>query len=486
MEKKLSSPKKSKGQILVMYAIMLLVLVAIMGLAIDVGYVYVSYARLRRAVDAAALNASNQIKEGYSYNDLVRSATEFLLLNDVHNLHDVKVNSCDNTLSMCAADPTRQRKLVSVSASSNVPTFFMSVLGFDTLEISASAESEAATVDVVLVIDTSESQTRAAGSGAPLSDPYLCNELDNCQPFKQIKTAALAFVDELYFPYDRVGVVTFDRHATVVLPLSNTEVDVVAAIESLKVFEAEPCPYLFGEPEGLASEGSICRAYENGANDFRADDPPLPHVNWPKYPTIADVSAWPFVGMDCPQAILGQPELVHNCYSTNVGEGLLYAGVMLADPLQTRDESLWVVIMLTDGTANIGYGSPTLEYCPDANVLTLCQDTRADGTLDVDSRHDALTQPTLYDPDDYTRDMADYLYGQEVYLFSIGMGPYATDPGDKYYEAATALMNYVVAPVDANNYQAPARGIYYAAPGGDELRRIFLQIANNIATRITR
>lgn len=482
MKKKPPSPKKSKGQILVTYAIMLLVLVAIIGLAVDVGYVYVSYARLRRAVDAAALNASNQIKEGYTLAELEASAEQFLLLNDVND-PSASVQTCDNTPSMCSPDPDRQRKLVSVTASSNVPIFFMSVLGFDTLQITASAESEAATVDVILVIDTSESQTRGAGQGTALSDPYLCNALDNCNPFKDIKNAALDFVDNLFFPYDRVGVITFDRQARVVLELSNNEEQIKDAIRSLGVFEAEPCPYLFGEAESMASQGSICRAYASNAPDFRAGS-----GNWPKTPTAGDVATWPFLGMDCPQAILGLDESVRDCYSTNTGAGLLRAGIMLADPTITRDESLWVVIMLTDGTANIGYDPDDLTkaYCPDANIFSLCQDTLANGSLNVASRHNADTQPLLYDPDDYTRDMADFLYGSDVYLFAIGMGPYTTDPSDRYYEAATALMNYVVAPVNATGYQPPARGIYYAAPSTEELSRIFLQIANNIATRITR
>ena len=472
--------KQEKGQILVMYVIMLLVLIAIIGLAIDVGYMYVSYARLRRAVDAAALNASNQIKEGYTLTELEDSAVEFLILNQIND-PSATVSTCDNTPSMCSPDPDKQRKLVSVRASANVPVFFMGVLGFNSMTISASAESEAATTDVVLVIDTSESMTNGAGDGTPLRDPYLCNRLGQCHPFKEVKDAALEFVDNLFFPYDRVGIVTFDRYATVVLDLNNDQTTVENAIKSLYVFETEPCPYLMDEAVSMASQGSICRGYEGGAEDFRAGA-----ANWPKFPTAADVATWPFSGMDCPQGVLGFDYLVPHCYSTNMGEGLLAAGSMLAQPGLTRDESLWVVILLTDGTANIGYKPDGVTaYCPNANIFNFCQDTRVDGSIDVDSRHNAATQPSLYDPDDYTRDMADYLYGQEVYLFAIGMGDYANEPTSKYYEAATALMNYTVDPVDAPLYLPPARGIYYASPSPDDLRRIFLQIANNIATRIT-
>ncbi len=71
-------------------------------------------------------------------------------------------------------------------------------------------------MDVVLVIDTSDSMTYDAPAdyGDPnhyLRDPSQCNPIHNCHPFEEVKDAAKAFVDQMYFPYDRVAVVTFDR-----------------------------------------------------------------------------------------------------------------------------------------------------------------------------------------------------------------------------------------------------------------------------------
>jgi hypothetical protein len=312
--------------------------------------------------------------------------------------------------------------------------------------------------------------------GDPMTDPYLCNRINDdsipgeCQPFENVKSAALDFVDQLFFPYDRVGIVTFDRFATEVLPLNNTQATVEAAIRNLNVFEAEPCPYLGDEAVGLASQGSICRHYANGATTFSSAG-----GNWPKTPTMSDVSSWPFIGMDCPQAITGTTGLIPNCYSTNVGAGLAVAGNMLARPGLTRDESLWVVIVLGDGAANIGYASDGVTYyCPSGRIFNFCRD----GNPAV--RHYADTEPLLYDPDDYARDMGDFLYGMEVYTFAIGLGELVETTPE-----AGALMSYLVGPEEADNYTG-ARGIYYPAPDSDELRAIFLQIANNIATRITR
>ncbi len=38
-----------------------------------------------------------------------------------------------------------------------------------------------------------------------------------CHPFEEVKQAAVDFVDRLYYPYDRVSVVTFDKTATPIL-----------------------------------------------------------------------------------------------------------------------------------------------------------------------------------------------------------------------------------------------------------------------------
>jgi len=466
-----------------MYALMLLVIVAVMGLALDVGYAYVSYARLRRAVDAAALNASNQIKEGYTVDDLEASAIAFLQLNGVYD-PSVSVRTCDNDHSMCT---TPERKLVAVTASSQVPTFFMSVLGFNSFPISAEAESEAATIDVVLVFDVSESMTYDYPAGDALRDPWLCSELNACMPFQTLKSASKEFVEQLFFPYDRVSIVTFGRYGEVVLPLTNDKQDILDAIDGLKVYSGVPCPFFYestyptmiiDDIDELADNYSVCRLYKQSGG---ADDTFLPGgtrwdiINNP--PTPANASNWSFSEMFCPQTELylaGVPNMNNlrgHCNSTNMGAGLALAGNQLAGPL-TRDESLWVVIVLADGAANVGYDENNTLLCPVPGECRLNKPA---------TRYHADTNPTQYDPHDYALDMADSLYGMEVYTFGIGMGSYIIG-----HAAGESLMNYVVAPVDHADYQSPPRGIYYTAPTASELRDIFLKIANNIATRITR
>lgn len=473
-----SQREKSKGQVLVMYAIMLLVLVAVIGLAVDVGYVYVSYARLRRAVDAAALDASNQMKKNYSGEDLEHAAVQFLQLNDVID-PSATVRFCNpepgfetwHDSSMCTDPP---RKLVEVTASSEVPTFFMSVLGFDTVTISASAESEAASVEVVLVIDISYSQTNypsgytsIPGKTSPLTyaraDPYWCNRVNlhsamegGCTPFEDVKNAALSFVSEgVDLDYDRIGIVTFSRFATRTLEFTGktptktaaqAQAEIEAAIRNLKVEEPDVCG-------SYTATDTTCRRYSGDITSLGA-------------PSEANEADWDLMyeGMVCPAIALGQPELSHFCRNTNSGQGLLEANEMLLET--AREESTWVVIFLTDGGANIGFKSNGDVICPASYASSGC----TDGLI---SPYRESTEEN-YAPDDYARDAMDILFGNQVILFTIGQGDKVSD-----YDEARDLVEYAQGHPSGN-------GASFFGSSEEDLKKIFRAISNQISTRITR
>src|SRR5512137_2641725 len=80
-----TSHKMEKGQILVTMALIFVGLVAVIGLAIDLGNLYVSHAHLRRAVQAAAQTNTAQFKKNVPAATLQKAAHEFLALNGVSN-----------------------------------------------------------------------------------------------------------------------------------------------------------------------------------------------------------------------------------------------------------------------------------------------------------------------------------------------------------------------------------------------------------------
>ena len=162
--------RKEHGQVLVVVAAAAIGIIAIIGLTIDVGLMFVGNARLRRATDAAALAAALQYREGVDPDALLQSATqsatEFMLLNGVtlDGANPVIVHTCYDEPSLCqdANGNTISRKLVYVRVTATVQLAFLPVIGINSVPISAEATSETASLDLVLVMDTSESMTFAA------------------------------------------------------------------------------------------------------------------------------------------------------------------------------------------------------------------------------------------------------------------------------------------------------------------------------------
>lgn len=478
--------KMERGQVLVVVALSMVLLIAIMGLALDVGSMFIANARLRRAVDAAALAAALQIRQGYNPANLEPAAKDFLMLNRIQATK-VTVESCELGASdLCPALGQPPRKLVRVTAEAYAQLNFLAVIGFDKVLVRATATSETASIDMVLVIDRSESMTYAYAfgqknaDGKQMRDPSVCNDPaiispqgypGDCEPFNTVKDSAIKFVNRFMFEgYDRVAVVTFDKDSHVDLSFSFDKAKVITTIEKLTVYP--------GEGVYDSNGGNPSRLYDNDGN---------------------------YMGLQCPYAFKpAKPEDANNpspCTTTNIGGGLLDAGNQFSGPNGglIRQNALWVVVLLTDGVANAGYSNnPQTYYCPEgtwygeATVPFLCND--AIGA----TRHLYTDPPTHYDAEDFAYDMADFVGkptdkgGQGAYLYTIGLGPQVTlrSPvdcsikdlngkcitddgtklGEKFLEYAAEI----------------GSGIYYPAPTPAQLDEIFQAIANNIATILTK
>ena len=476
-------------------------LVAIVGLAVDTGLLYLNHGKLRRAVDAAALAASSQFREGYSTAEMEKSAVEFLKLNGI--------NDPTATVETCATNPgdpavctTPSRKLVRVHATSVARLAFLPVIGIRTATVTATAVSEAASMDVVLVIDTSDSMTYDAPEGDPMRDPSQCNPIHNCHPFEEVKDAAKAFVDQLYFPYDRVSVVTFSDSAHVDLGFSDKKSDVIAAINGLNVIDPPVCPTASGP----------CRTYQRyldndpiyGNNNGNIYDEPYVDANGDGIPDT-------YIGFDCPVFHWPAPIGTGNpdtCGTTSIGKGLLFAGDEFANPDTFRQESLWVAILLTDGATNgPSYVCPNTTwsnpFCRDNNALTRHCFTADDTSCLANG---GVFDPINYDTDDYARNMADFVsQDQHALVFTIGLGPLVRtsiprvefdltakppipklDGGGHQIDCGTLADDCWGAGEQLLRYAADTGGgKYYYAPSGNQLRDIFLDIAQNLATRLT-
>lgn len=243
-----AASRQPRGQVLVIFGVALLALLVFIGLAIDAGSLYVTYNQLKRAVDGAAVAAANQYKLGQTnIAEFESAAREVLELNNVVMTHlNLQVEICDadgdyavdSGLSpaldaRCRETPGFLRKLVWVEATQQAPLYFLGLLGFSSVAMTTDTITEAAAVDIVLVLDVSESMASASSGYIPDDyDPDAgCNPNTRtpgasppsgaCLPMWHLKNASHALVNTIYEGYDRIAVITYDSRAELKLDFTS-------------------------------------------------------------------------------------------------------------------------------------------------------------------------------------------------------------------------------------------------------------------------
>jgi len=151
------------GQSIIVLAIGFIGLVAVVGITTDISLMFARYNQLRRAVDSAAIAAAGQIRQDQDVVTAQLAAKQFI---EFHGLDptEVEVLTCEMlepdqrtpelNPDVCTLD---QRKLVRVTAWVEPPTIFLDLLGLRIPPLSASAISETAVLEVVVIMDVSES-----------------------------------------------------------------------------------------------------------------------------------------------------------------------------------------------------------------------------------------------------------------------------------------------------------------------------------------
>jgi Putative Flp pilus-assembly TadE/G-like len=500
--------KRERGQAIILIAFGIIGLVAMVGLVIDTGIVFIEYGKLKRSVDAASIAAAQQYRSvtgGTALDEvgMANAAREFIDLNQ-SDIVNVEVHSCEDAdvpsrPDLCNPDPDgnpiANRKLVKVIASKNVTFGFLRVIGINGTTITAESVGEAAALDLVLVVDTSSSMSYATSGGSSTSDagddPSVCNLDNSCQPMREVKATAQNFIDTMYFPYDRVAVVPMTSQSnggtryvsdSEITPLNSDKATVTDAINALKVYSPRTCT-------GDGTTPGSCRQYSAGVFQRTICEIYEMHSNEPD----ADPSS---------------------CPSSNVGGVLKKAASLLSNPATQRSEAFWVVVALMGGPANAT--DPTLLYpngfCPKNTYFPLpdpgagksrpqCRDMfpsvrhAETDTATYVNPNDPLAVPetiSVYDADDYARYWADQLATLTsetgVTIYTIGLGAQiesrtTVDDGPPAENAAAEdLLRYIAETAGGPDVN---HGQYFFAPTSTALADIFELIANNIATRIS-
>ncbi len=530
-----------RGQALALLAAGFIGIAAFIGMAIDAGILFSNVGHLRRATDAASLAAANQFREGRTPIELSSMATEYLELNGL-SPSGVVAKICDlgspgssyDDASLCPGGTNppsgsdTPRKYVRVETTLPVNFAFLPIIGFDSTTIRAESISEAASVDLVLAIDVSDSMSidlcydgldndgdglydecsETTGPGTEGVDGTFDDDVDlclaetlatapsarlsnpnTCHPFEEVRDAAQRLVTRMYFPYDRISIVTFGRLPTIWLELNDTD-----------------------------SLPAVCNPYTGPTKEKDCAQDVLDEIQVEPSP------------LDNPALCEGTTP--RGCMSTNIGDGLLHSGGRFCiddgppasdagngacDRGEMREEAVWIVILLTDGAANAGTTAnppswndwicPSSTYSgPGEPAPPYCRDDSAS------TRHSSGDPE--YDADDYARDQADFVGcpgeyfplpgcatvdpdgGMGAVIFTIGLGSFVTDNPDDPNEprAGELFLRYAAAAGDDGNPatdpcspdpgKGKSCGNYYFSPTGAGLIKVFEDIASRIFTRI--
>ncbi len=193
-----------RGFAVMFFATMSAFVIGCVGLAIDVGTIYMIKARLSAAVDAAALaagrsvNLANTVQEATS--NAQTTATQFFNANFPTGYF--------NSLGTPTVTPSFVQETdgngnpsgvldIQVTASVSAPTYFMNVFNVHSINVATTGTASRRGLVLMLVLDQSSSMNTT-------TNPTACQEM---------VTAAQNFLT-LLSPYDQVGLVEFDLTAT--------------------------------------------------------------------------------------------------------------------------------------------------------------------------------------------------------------------------------------------------------------------------------
>lgn len=223
------SPNRGQsGQVLILVAVSLSVLIALVGLAIDSGIAYGVKAKLESAVDAATIAGARALAEGADDDVRIASAKkaakDYFSANFPSNFMGATPVALTDQMIDAVHDATGYWT-ITVNGSATLPITFMGFLGINNLTVTALGQSIRRDLDIILVLDTSGS----------LASPSSA--------FPALKAAAVNFVSKFNAGVngDRVGLVTFASGSVIDVPILKdgtrgfNRTQVINAINALNV-----------------------------------------------------------------------------------------------------------------------------------------------------------------------------------------------------------------------------------------------------------
>jgi Flp pilus assembly protein TadG len=203
--------RKDRGQVILLLAICLTVMLMLLALSVDVGFAYVTRAKLSKAVDASCLEAMKNLAQG--------QAMSRTLAQNTFNANYPTSGLDANPPVLTIAFTTDQygQTLVNVSATATIRTFFMRLIPkYTTINISDSAEASRGKLVMTVVLDRSGSMQSNGGAAA-------------------LPTAVTTFVNYFDNANDEVAMVSFASNASVDVAINyNFITPITNAVKAMK------------------------------------------------------------------------------------------------------------------------------------------------------------------------------------------------------------------------------------------------------------
>ncbi|HUI82341.1 MAG TPA: vWA domain-containing protein [Bryobacteraceae bacterium] len=183
--------RKRNGYVMVFGTLMIaLVLIPVMGLAIDVGLMYTVQSVMSAAADASAVAGARSLSRGSNSAQQLANAEATATAYFNANFPSGYLLSSNLQINSTAGQSQTAMRSVTTTVSVNLPLIFLNMLGLRPQTISASSTAQRRDVNVMIVMDRSGS----------LADSGSCTPL---------KAAAIGFVSNFAQGRDNVGLITF-------------------------------------------------------------------------------------------------------------------------------------------------------------------------------------------------------------------------------------------------------------------------------------
>lgn len=177
-------------------------IIPLCGLAIDGALAYSARTQLSMAMDAAAMSGARALANGRNSADQIANAQTRARAVALANMPANGIGGALTFETVRIDQPSDFRRLFTITAVANVPTYFMRWFGYESVPVRVTAQAVRRDVNIAMVLDRSGSLASSR----------------SCQP---MKNAASAFVNRFSEGRDNMTLVTFATSVFTNFPIAN-------------------------------------------------------------------------------------------------------------------------------------------------------------------------------------------------------------------------------------------------------------------------